>query len=497
VYFELIEKVLRAGKQALVLVPEIGLTPQTVQRFNARFNVPISVFHSGMTDRERLTAWMAARSGAAGIIIGTRSAIFAPLKHPGLIVVDEEHDTSFKQQDGFRYSARDLAVLRGQMEQVPVILGSATPSLESWHNAKTGKYHLVRLVSRPGTTMPATYRVIDLRNLPLTEGFAPPLLEAMKRELEAHNQVLVFLNRRGYSPVLMCRECGYIAHCHRCDARLTVHQPMGVLICHHCTSQIPIPRTCPECHGADLALIGIGTQRIEQTLSDLFGKHRIIRIDRDSTRGKHNMDRFRAEIQKGEPVILVGTQLLAKGHHFPDVTLVAIVDMDAGFYSANYKASERMGQLILQVGGRAGRANKPGVVVIQTHLPDQPIFRQLIEEGYERFADRLLQERKTYELPPFHHHALIRAEATTRQAPMNFLQSIAENVNPATSVSVLGPIPASMERKAGKYRAHLLISSDARTSLKHMLAHCIELAETSPSTRKVRWSVDVDPVDLF
>jgi primosomal protein N' (replication factor Y) len=497
VYLTLIESHLRAGRQALVLVPEIGLTPQTIRRFTNRFSVPVTTIHSGLTDRERLDAWSAARSGQSGIVIGTRSAIFCPLKHPGILIVDEEHDGSFKQQDGFRYSARDLAVVRGQMESIPVVLGSATPSLESWQNATTGKYRKVVLTERAtGATQP-TYRVINLRDTIETEGFSQQLIDQIGHELGQGNQVLVFLNRRGYAPVILCRSCGWLSQCDRCDARMTFHKTMNRLICHHCGSESIIPEQCPACTSTDMVPLGAGTQRVERTLTELFAGSTVLRVDRDSTRGRHAMEELLSEIHNGEPAILVGTQLLAKGHHFPDVTLVAIADMDSGFYSGNYRAEERMAQLILQVGGRAGRAEKPGTVSIQTHLPEQPLFKRLIGQGYAAFADELLDDRRTHELPPFHHHALLRAEAQKAEAPSQFLDDILSGVTPNPSVMLLGPVPATMERKAGRYRYHLLLSSDNRKKLSRTLDQCIAAAEQSRFSRRVRWSVDVDPLELF
>ena len=497
VYLRLIEEVLRAGKQCLVLVPEIGLTPQTVRRFTERFIVPLSVIHSGLGDRDRLAAWRSAMNGTSGIVIGTRSAVFTPLANPGIIIVDEEHDGSFKQQEGFRYSARDLAVMRGQLEHMPVVLGSATPALETWHNANTGKYQRVSLTHRPGTAVAARYHVINVRNQPLVEGFAQPLLQSIGDHLDRGEQVLIFLNRRGFAPVLLCHACGWIAQCPRCDARLTFHRDQSALICHHCDTRQRVTNQCQACGSRELVPLGAGTQRIEKILDGLFAGRRIIRIDRDSTRPKYAMDKFMTEINAGGPAILVGTQLLAKGHHFPDVTLVAIVDMDAGFYSTNYKAIERMGQLILQVGGRAGREHKPGVVAIQTHLPDQPLFRQLIEKGYAAFADDLLKEREAHELPPFYFHALLRVEASTKQQPLEFLESVHEATKPPPSVQMSGPVLPTMERKAGRYRAQMLLSSPDRRSLKLAITSCIEAAEQSSLARKVRWSVDVDPLDLF
>lgn len=497
VYLRLIESTLRAGRQALVLVPEIGLTPQTVNRFTSRFNVPVVAMHSGLTDRERLDAWRSARAGSAGIVIGTRSAIFTPMKNLGLIVVDEEHDASFKQQDGFRYNARDLAVVRGQLLSIPVILGSATPSIESWHNAETGKYARAILDKRPGRSSLAQYKVIDIRARPLTEGCSGELLEAVGSHLAAGNQVLVFLNRRGFAPVLLCRQCGHIAECNRCDARLTLHARLGLLICHHCSGQTRVYRQCPDCGGENLVPLGEGTQRIEAALAGLFPDYPVLRLDRDSTRRKQAMSEFMAQVVSGEPSILVGTQLLAKGHHFPDVTLVAIVNMDGGFYSADYKAMERMAQLTLQVGGRAGRAQKPGLVAIQTHFPDQEIFRTLIDDGYGTFADKLLAERKHHGLPPYYFQALLRADAGTRELPFEFLESITGQVTARPSVSILGPVPSAMERRAGRFRAQLLLTGRHRQTLHTAVEDCIHAAEQSSLGRKVRWSVDVDPVDLF
>jgi primosomal protein N' (replication factor Y) len=493
VYLQIISKLLRSGKQALVLVPEIGLTPQTIQRFNTRFNVPVVAIHSGMTDLERLNAYQAAATGHAGIVIGTRSAIFTPLHKPGVIIVDEEHDASFKQQAGFRYSARDLAVLRGQWEKIPVVLGSATPSLESYHNAKTKKYALAELTKRAGNAKVANYDILNIRKEDLAEGLSSALIAAMKKHLGAGNQVLVFLNRRGYSPVLLCHECGWIAQCNRCDARLTVH--FNNLRCHHCSSAGKIPRTCPECRSPQLVPLGSGTQRIEQVLNSLFPDTKVIRVDRDSTRAKGSMEKVVSEITSGGPAILVGTQLLAKGHHFPSVTLVAIPDMDSGFYSSDYKAIEKMGQLLLQVGGRAGREEKPGVVCLQTHFPNEPVLLTLINKGYTEFAELLLNERQTNELPPYVYHAMIRAEAVKRDEAMSFLSNLTNSLPANPSAMVLGPIPSLMEKKAGKFRAQLLLSSNERGSLHQLLTTCTAIITKSKTNQKVRWSIDVDPID--
>jgi primosomal protein N' (replication factor Y) len=497
IYLQAIEEVILAGKQALVLVPEIGLTPQTVERFRSRFSSLVCVLHSGLSDKERLQAWRQAKHGGAAIIIGTRSAIFTPLKNPGIIIIDEEHDPSFKQQEGFRYSARDIAVLRGQLESIPVVLGSATPSLESFNNASKEKYTLSLLTERPKAIKDTQYKLIGTQHEKLNEGFSSGLIAEIKSHLEANNQVMIFLNRRGFSPVILCRDCGWIAECTRCDARMTYHQTLRKLICHHCGTQTKVHQRCGACQSTQLVPLGLGTQRIEQTLNAIFPEQNIIRIDRDSTRKKGSFEQIMDDIKQGNPAILVGTQLLAKGHHFPDVTLVAIVDMDAGFYSADYRAIERMGQLLLQVGGRAGRESKPGTVVIQTQFPDQPILKTLISDGYQTFCQQLLDDREQYKLPPFTFQALIRAEANSTGLALQFLSDINENNIKSPGFKVLGPVPSSMEKRAGKHRAQLLLTSTNRRSLQKGLSHCITLAEQSKQSRRVRWSVDVDPIDLF
>ncbi|MFT7044005.1 MAG: primosomal protein N' (replication factor Y) [Candidatus Azotimanducaceae bacterium] len=497
VYFRAIAAVLQTGHQALVLVPEIGLTPQTVSRFTQRFSAPIVVLHSGLSDRERLDGFRAAKNGSAAIIIGTRSAIFTPLKNPGLIVIDEEHDASFKQQEGFRYSARDVAVMRGHLEGINVILGSATPSLESLQNAHSGKYRYLSLPDRAGGAQPAKYKIISTRDQILQDGFSAPLTKLIGEHLAADNQVLVFLNRRGFSPTLICQGCGWLAECRHCDARLTYHASFGRLMCHHCGAQQQVPRLCPSCKEAQLVPLGAGTQRAEQVLNKLFAPCPVIRIDRDTTRRKGAFNDIIEQLNKPGPAILVGTQLLAKGHHFPNVTLVAIVDMDAGFYSADFKATERMAQLLLQVGGRAGREHKLGTVALQTQFPEQPILLTLIQHGYLAFTQQLLVERSNNDLPPFHYHTLLRAESSHATEAMDFLGSLQQKLPQNMGVEILGPIPASMEKRAGRVRAQLLFSSASRRDLHYALDACLQLIEQAPPGRRLRWSVDVDPVDLF
>ncbi|WP_210398172.1 primosomal protein N' [Motiliproteus sediminis] len=499
VYLQAIAAVLAAGKQALVLVPEIGLTPQTVGRFKARFNVPVVAMHSGLNDRERLDAWLAGSRGEAGVLIGTRSAILTPLARPGLIVIDEEHDGSFKQQEGFRYSARDLAVMRARAEAVPLLLGSATPSLESLHNAWSGRYRWLRMEQRAGGARAPQFELLDVRNQPLVDGLSDVLVAQMKAHLARGEQVLVFLNRRGFAPTLMCHDCGWIADCPQCDAHMTLHRSPPQLHCHHCDYQAPVQFNCPQCQSRDISAVGAGTERTEDALTRLFPKVPVIRVDRDSTRRKGAMARIVEQIHASGPCLLVGTQMLAKGHHFPRVTLVAILDADAGLFSADFRGMEKMAQLVLQVAGRAGRADKPGRVIMQTHQCDHPNLRCLIEQGYTDFARLQLQERRAAGLPPFTHYALVRSEAVAQGRAETFLQYVRAIIEqwPLEGVTLLGPLPSPMEKRAGRFRAQLLLYADHRAPL-HRLLHALALLlEQDKQAKKVRWSIDVDPYDLF
>ena len=505
VYLQAIEKILRYGKQALILIPEISLTPQTLKRFEQRFNCPIAVLHSGLTDRERAIAWNAARTGQAPIVLGTRSAIFTPLKSPGLLIVDEEHDSSFKQQEGFRYSARDLAVIRAQKESIPLILGSATPSLESLYNCEQNRYTKLMLSCRPGNAVQPRWQPVDIRKANLSSGYSKELIDAMTQTLADGNQVLVFLNRRGFAPTLSCHECGWIADCHRCEARLTVHRSPNRLLCHHCEHMEPVPVACPFCHSAQLQCIGQGTERSEEILDALFPDTPIIRVDRDTTRRKQAMKEMIAQVNRGEPCILIGTQILAKGHHFPNVTLVAILDADGGLFSPDFRAPEKMGQLITQVAGRAGRGDKPGTVILQSHHCDHPYISTLTNSGYNTFSQELIKERELAQLPPYRYMALIRAEAVNGEAAVEFLKHCrqrAEHLLPGTNlttksnVSYLGPLPAPMERRSGRFRHQLSIICSDRSTLQRMLAILCPELEQSQLSKRVRWSVDIDPQDM-
>ena len=503
VYLQLIRETLEAGKQALVLIPEINLGPQTLARFEQRFNARIALLHSAVNDRDRLDAWLAARDGEADIIIGTRSALFTPMKNPGLIIIDEEHDGSYKQQEGLRYHARDLALVRARQEDIPIVLGSATPSLESLHNAYTGRYALLRLNERAGGAQQPRFLRLDVKSRPLDSGISGPMQQAIGQTLAADQQVLVFLNRRGFAPTLLCHDCGWLSECTRCDARMTVHQRSGELRCHHCGHVERVPRNCPACGKVDLRPVGAGTERAEERLAILFPDFPVLRVDRDSTSRKDAMNQLFATIQKGQPCILVGTQMLAKGHHFPRVTLVSILDADGGLFSGDFRASERMAQLIVQVAGRAGRAEEPGKVIIQTHLADHPLLIQLTEQGYFAFAEQALSERRAAGLPPFSHLALLRAEAHKPGQAEGFLDEACSEAERLLKdmalggIELLGPVPAPMERRAGRYRAQLLAQANARAPLHKLLATWLLALENMPSGRQVRWSLDVDPVDLY
>jgi primosomal protein N' (replication factor Y) len=503
VYLQAISTVLQRSKQALVLVPEISLTPQTIARFRERFQCPIAVLHSRLTDTERLTAWLEARDGVAQIVIGTRSALFTPLARPGLIIIDEEHDSSFKQQDGFRYSARDLAVVRAKEENICVVLGSATPSLESLHNALSGRYQHLQLQERAGNARSPGLRLLDTRQEPMQEGFSATLLDEIQRHLQQANQVLVFINRRGFAPTLQCMDCGWTSQCMHCDARMTLHKSPPHLRCHHCNTCRTTDKHCPQCKSRHLHALGLGTERSEALLSRLFPAARVIRIDRDTTRRKNELESMLQEVQQGLPCILVGTQMLAKGHHFPRVTLVAVLDADSGLFSADFRGQEHTAQLLMQVAGRAGREDAPGEVLIQTQHASHATLQALIKHGYGHFARTILRDRAEAGMPPFSCLALIRAEAADFMAPELFLRAVRRAANalmPAQEsahVSLMGPLPAPMERRAGKFRAQLLLQAEQRGKLQHLLHLLCPAIENLKEARSVRWSVDVDPQDML
>jgi len=498
IYLQLIHDMLTQGKQVLVLVPEINLTPQTIDRFSRRFNARIVAFHSGLTDKQRLQGWLEARDGSAHIVIGTRSAVFTPLAKLGLIVIDEEHDDSYKQQDGFRYSARDVAIYRANMLKIPVLLGSATPSLESLHSALSGRFQLLSLTQRAGNANVPTIRMLDLKMQKTQAGISELLLAEITATLSKREQVLIFLNRRGFAPVLLCRDCGWIAHCDRCERSYTLHQHPSQLRCHHCDAQRPVPRQCPACRSPALEAMGLGTERSSGYLAEQFPDFPVLRIDRDSTRAAGKLDNMMATIHSGIPCILVGTQMLAKGHHFPRVSLVAVLDADSGLFSADFRAQENLGQLLTQVAGRAGRSDIHGQVLVQTYHPNHPALQQLIAHGYGSFARQLLQERQQGHLPPYVHFMLVRAEANQPHLPLDFLRELAVQLlqNAPRELKLFGPMPSPFLKKAGVFRAQLVLQAPKRSTLQKLGSTLQNLLETNSLNRKVRALVDVDPIDF-
>jgi primosomal protein N' (replication factor Y) len=501
VYLALCKSMLAAGKQVLILVPEIGLTPQLTQRFLERLNAAIVVLHSAMNDRQRYAAWHAAANNQAQLIIGTRSSIFTPLPQLGLIIIDEEHDGSYKQQDGFRYNARDLAILRAKNASIPILLGSATPSLETLNNINEQRYEAHYLKLRANKKQLPRIELINLCNQKLQEGMAETLLDRIRQHLQKQGQVLLFINRRGFAPLLMCHDCGWTTNCLRCDAHMTYHKRRKQLHCHHCGAQRAAPDSCEHCGSSNILAIGAGTERIEQYLQSYFPDTQVSRIDRDSTRNKGSLQDKLEKAHSGESGILVGTQMLAKGHDFPNVTLVVILDTDQALFSADFRAPEHLAQLITQVSGRAGRAEKTGEVLIQTHHPDHPFLQALIHHGYHSFAQAALHERQAAGLPPACHLAILRCESVETKAAQAFLEqanALAHQLEDVdTSVELFGPLPAPMERRAGRYRYQLMLQSSQRKALHRLLSWWIPQLQQLTSARKVRWSIDVDPYDTF
>ncbi|HCZ48781.1 MAG TPA: primosomal protein N' [Gammaproteobacteria bacterium] len=501
VYFEAVAEALRQGRQVLILLPEIALTVQFMARFAARFGCRPVEWHSELTPARRRDAWRGVATGAGRVVVGARSALFLPFTEPGLIVVDEEHDAAFKQEDGVTYQARDMAVARAHLLSIPILLSSATPSLESVVNARNGRYRAVKLPDRYGGAVLPQIEAVDMRaaQLPADRFLSPHLLEGMAGALGRDEQVLLFLNRRGYAPVLLCHACGWVPKCQRCDAHYTLHRTRQVLLCHHCGGERPLPPSCAECASGDLLPLGAGTERIEADITALFPEHTVLRVDRDSTRRRGALDAHLSAVRDGRADILVGTQMLAKGHHFPAVTLVGILDADQGLFAADFRASERLAQTIYQVAGRCGRGTQPGRVLIQTHQPQHPVLHALLQGGYGVFAQQLLKEREAAGWPPFTHLALLRAEAPGAQEALWFLGetlSLAAELGHA-GVTLLGPVPAPMPKRAGRFRAQLLLQADRRAPLHALLRSWLPAVAQLPAARKVRWSLDVDPIDTY
>jgi primosomal protein N' (replication factor Y) len=496
VYFRLIEAAVARGSQSLLMVPEINLTPQLEARFLQRFpGVRLVSLHSRLSDGERCERWLAAFAGDAQVVLGTRLSVFTPLPRLGLVIVDEEHDASFKQQEGLRYSARDLAVFMARERRVPIVLGSATPALESYHNARSGRFGHLHLSTRPAAS-PPKIRLIETRAARQTHGMSEPLLLAIRERLARGEQSLVFLNRRGFAPALVCGACGWTAQCSRCAARLVWHLRAARLRCHYCGHEEHLPSACPDCGNQDLKGLGLGTQRLEEALAGIFPGARILRIDRDSTRRKRSWQAMRDDIHAERVDILVGTQMLAKGHDFPKLTLVAIVNPDSALFSADFRAAEKLFQQLMQVAGRAGRADLPGEALVQTQFPAHPLYQALLRQDYRAFADELLAERERSGFPPFVYQALLRAEALSERAVMDFLaQAGRRAAGHDKDVTLYDPVPAAIARVAGHHRAHLLVQSSSRGDLQRFLSNWFPTLAQKKADR-VRWSIDVDPLEL-
>ena len=498
VYLEAIARCLAADRQALVLVPEIALTQQLVQRFRSRFATRVALLHSGLTDSERVRAWDACRSGRADVLIGTRSAVWAGLPRLGLLVVDEEHDPSYKQQDGFRYSARDVAIVRAQQAGIPVVLGSATPSLETLANIERGKFACLTLATRALAQSLPSIECLDVRGLQLAGGLSDALQRAMHEHLARGEQVMLFLNRRGYAPLLICRSCGEMQRCDRCDAFLVYHKAADAARCHHCDKYVPMRRLAACCDAADIAPIGLGTEQVEELVAELFPGRRICRMDRDTVRHPNALGAMLDDIAAGNVDILIGTQMVAKGLDFAAVTLVGVVDADSRLYALDFRAEERLAQLLIQVAGRAGRAARPGRVLIQTHQPHHPVLRRIIDEGYAAYAASALAERREAGLPPYAAMAIVRSEATFATRPLEFLAAVrTELMAGGPRVEMSYPIPALMERRAGRYRALIVITAPNRNAIGQLISRHLRAIETLARRERVRFSIDIDPQDTL
>ncbi|MXY15183.1 MAG: primosomal protein N' [Proteobacteria bacterium] len=497
VYLALAKDVIARGKQVLMLVPEIGLTPQLVQRIESRLNIQVALMHSDLSTGEGAQTWLQANTGQASIVVGTRSAIFLPFRNLGLIVVDEEHDLSFKQQEGILYSARDVAVYRAKQLSIPIVLGSATPSLESQHNAILGHYRNVTLSKRAKLAKIPQVKLIDLRSKHAIDGLSSELLQAIETELKQKHQVLLFLNRRGFAPVLLCHDCAWTAECARCDSHMVFYKGQDIIKCHHCQKQEKAPVACPQCGSENLIFLGEGTQRIENRLKKIFPDTAMIRIDRDSTRKKHTLQDKLEEVRQGKHQIIIGTQMLAKGHDFPNVTLVGILNVDHGLLSSDFRASERLAQLIVQVSGRAGRSAKKGRVLLQTHQPEHPLLNRLLTHGYQDFSKEVLRQRERCVLPPFSFMLLVRARAHQQDLTYRFLREIKSSMLPSnsSSLNLFGPIPASLERKAGMYQSQLVAIATSRKAIQARLPNWTTVIQQHPLAKRVRWNIEVDPLE--
>jgi len=499
VYMQLVARVLNAGKQALILIPEIGLCPQTISRFKERFNVAIAELHSGVSEKKRYANWQQANNGQARIIIGTRLAILAQSKELGIIIIDEEHDGSYKQQDTFRYSARDVGVYRANQLGIPIVLGSATPSLETLNNALNNKYTHLKLLKRAGNATPPKLLLNDTRGTLLQAGLSPFSLEKIRQTLQSGKQALLFLNRRGFASAFLCVQCGWVATCQGCEIPMTYHNQPRHLHCHRCDKQNGIPRHCPSCNNHKFSVKGLGTEQIAATLDTLFDNIPVIRIDRDTTNTKDGMQNQLSVAHEGHPCLLVGTQMLAKGHHLPNVNLVVVIDADQGFTSPDFRGVEHVGQLITQVAGRAGRESNTGEVVIQTLQPDNLMLNELIEHGYPAFARALLHLRKASNMPPFGYSAVLRAECKSAHNALTLLNKahdyVLENIV-NRQITTIGPLAAPIEKTGHRFRFQYQLFSPSRKQLHSVIGTMLHNLETQPEARRTRWSIDIDPISF-
>lgn len=498
VYLSLASDILSAGKQILILVPEIGLTPQLLQRIESRLGEKVHLMHSGLNDNQRAQTWLASKTNKANIIVGTRSAIFLPFTNLGLIIIDEEHDLSFKQHEGFLYNARDIAVYRAKQLKIPIVLGTATPSFETQHNVSLDRYQKLVLSKRAKDSTIPDVKLVDMRSVASTDGLSTELIHAMQHEIDNNNQILLFLNRRGYAPAILCKECAWLAECSRCDARMTFYKKRNILKCHHCLKEERVPETCPTCNSEQLLHLGEGTQRIEDRLNEVFPNTAITRIDRDSTRKKDSLEKKLAEIHAGKYQIIIGTQMLSKGHDFPNVTLVGILNVDHGLFSTDFRATERLAQLLVQVSGRAGRSSKKGTVLLQTHLPEHPLLNCLLSQGYAAFSKEAMKIRKDCAFPPYSFMLMIRARANNMPLTQNFLQDVKACITKdgTKGLTIYGPIPALMERKAGMYQSQLIIFTQHRKTIQQNLGNWMQAITTRPLAKRVRWDIEVDPLEI-
>lgn len=501
VYFSVISHILSDNPQAqvLILVPEIGLTPQLQSRLIEQFGINIGLLHSNTTEKQRKHTWLNISQGNTRIILGTRLAVFTPIPHLALIIIDEEHDASFKQQEGFLYHARDVAIFRAKQKNIPIVLGSATPSFESLHNSHLKKFDHLYLTKRALSNHMPNIEFADMRTEAAGSLLSTPLRHAMQQHLAAGQQVILFLNRRGYSPAVLCHDCGWVAQCERCDANMTYHSQSQTLICHHCDSSRRIYECCPQCHSKNLLMIGHGTQRIEENLLTEFNGYSVVRLDRDVTKRKGRLENILNEIQQHKHHIIIGTQILSKGHDFPNVSLVGILDIDYGIHSSDFRALERSAQLLIQVAGRSGRRQTKGQVFVQTHTPDHPLLQTLVTTGYSAFAQQALALRKEWNLPPFSYHLAIRARCYNYQDLYTFLdqaKSLCAQSLPS-DIAIQGPINAAMEKKAGQYRAFILLIMNQRGVFAKQIRHCLTQLDALTTGKKVKWSIDVDPIDNF